>query len=207
VRTLKRKNSYTLIVIFTAITIVSMLNISFAAENTSTQTETQTVSTASATGSGWFFCRGHRDGFSFSVMKGNSKPDGWNYAPAGYFSYQAKLPTVDIIGQANSMRIWRFKVDPIEGGMKAIVVGIAQVKIGQDVRNNWLFRISVRTMDNGENGFMIQLWRPIGADKTGGWSFGDFNPNRPATLKLNDAPFYQAQGILAGGTIKIEPTM
>ena len=204
-KNLKCKISYALIVLFTAITIFSMVNSSFAAENALVQTGSQTVSTASATGSGWFFCRGHKDSFSFSVMKGNSKPDAWNYGPIGFVNYQAKFPTVDTIGQANSMRILRFRVDPIDGGTKALVVGIAQVKIGQDVRNNWWFRITARSMDNGQNGFMIQLWRPIGADKTGGWSFGDFNPNRPATLKLNDAPFYQAQGILAGGTLNIKP--
>jgi hypothetical protein len=136
-------------------------------------------------------------------MKGNSKPDGWNYAPAGYVNYQAKLPNIVTVGQANSMRIWRFRVDPIDGGVKAVVVGVAQLKIGQDVRYNWWFRITVRSMDNGQNGFMIQLWRPIGADKVGGWSFGNFNPTQPATLKLNNAPYYQAQGVLAGGTINI----
>jgi hypothetical protein len=182
------------------LSVFSMLNSCFAAEAASTQAG----ATASASGSGWFFCNGHRDSFSFSVMKGVFRPDGWNYAPNGYANYQAKVPTADIVGQVNSMRVWRFRVDSIEGGMKAVVVGIAQVKVGQDIRNNWWFRITVRSMDNGQNGFMIQLWRPIGADKTGGWSFGDFNPNKPATLKLNDTPFYQAQVVLAGGAIKIK---
>jgi hypothetical protein len=102
------------------------------------------------------------------------------------------------------MRIWRFRVDPIDGGVRAVVVGMVQVRIGADVRNNWCFRITARSMDDGKAGFIIQLWRPIGVDKSGGWSFSDFNPNRPATLKLNESPFYQAQGILAGGTITIK---
>ena len=202
---LKRKNFYSLIILFTAITIFSTLISNVAAENPPVETRTQIVSTSSATGSGWFFCRGHLDRFSFNVMKGNSKPDGWNYVPIGYLNYQAKIPTVDIIGQAHSMRIWRFRVDPIEGGVKTVIVGVAQVKIAQDVRYNWWFRITSQSRDDGQNSFMLQLWRPIGADKTGGWSFGDFNPNRPATLKLNEVPFYQARGILAGGSITIKP--
>jgi hypothetical protein len=200
---LKSKFSYPLIVVFTAILLFSVLNSCFAVENVSPPTKTQTVTTASASGSGWFFCNGHRDNFAFSVMKGNPRPDGWNYAPIGRVNYQAKLPTPDIVGQVNSTRVWRFRVDSIEGGDKAVVAGIAQVKIGQEVRSNWWFRITVHSMDNGQNGFMIQLWRPRGANTLGGWSFADFNPNQPGTLKLNDAPFYQAQGSLVGGIIKL----
>jgi hypothetical protein len=198
---MKRTIFFTLTVLFALTTIFSLINSGFAAENASIPTATQT-STSSSSGSGWFFCRGHRDGFGFSVIKGALKPDGWNYAPIGYVNYQAKLPTADVVGQANSMRVFRFRVDPIEGGTKIVVAGIAQVKIGEEVRNNWWFRVTARSIDDGQNGFMIQLWRPIGAEKSGGWSFGEFKPNQPATLQLNDAPFYQAQGILAGGKIK-----
>jgi len=102
------------------------------------------------------------------------------------------------------MRIWRFRVDSIEGGARVVVVGIAQTRIGEDVRGNWWFRVTAQSMDDGKNGFIIQLWRPIGADKSGGWSFREFNPSRPATLKFNVAPFYQARGILTQGTIQIK---
>ena len=154
------------------------------------------ISTASTSGSGWFFCNGHRDSFSFSVMKGTMRADGWNYSPTGYANYQAKLPIGTTTGQVNSMRIYRYRVDSIDGGKREVIVGIAQTRMGQDVRNNWWFRITVRDMDNGQNSYMIQLWRPIGADHLGGWSFGSFDPSHPATIKLNDSPFYQAQGIV-----------
>ncbi len=144
------------------------------------------------------------DGFRFSVGSGNLKPDGWNYAPKGFVHFQVKAPTVAVIGQVNSTRVWRFRVDQIDGGTRAVIAGLAQVSIGDSFRSHWWFRVTVRSMDDGKGGFMIQLWRPIGSDKVGGWSFGDFDPTAPASPKLNDAPFYQAQGVLAGGTIQLK---
>ena len=151
-----------------------------------------------------FSATGHRDSFSFSVMKGTMRADGWNYNPTGYANYQAKLPIGTTTGQVNSMRIYRYRVDSIDGGIREVIVGIAQTRMGLYVRNNWWFRITVRDMDNGQNSYMIQLWRPIGADHLGGWSFSSFDPAHPATLQLNDYPFYQAQGIIKGGTINIQ---
>jgi hypothetical protein len=137
-------------------------------------------------------------------MKGAARPDGWNYAPQGYANYQIKLLNHVTTGQVNSLRIWRYRVDSVEGGSRAVIVGLAQIRVVGDTRNNWWFRITLKSMDNGQNGFMIQLWRPIGADKLGGWSFSDFDATKPSTLKLNSAPFYQVQGILKAGTISIQ---
>jgi hypothetical protein len=206
---MKNKIIHGLTVFFTTIAILSILSTCLAATDTSTPApsppvRTQTISTASVTGSGWFFCNGHRDSFSVSVMKGVVRPDGWNYAPRGYANYQIKLLSHVTTGQVNSLRIWRYRVDPIDGGTRAVMVGLAQIRVAGDVRNNWWFRITLRSMENGQNGFMIQLWRPIGADKLGGWSFSDFDAAKPATLKLNSAPFYQMQGILKAGNISIQ---
>lgn len=203
---MKNRLSYGLIAISIFLVLVPSINFAFASDTVaSAPSATPKISTASISGSGWFFCNAHRDSFSFSVTQGTMRADGWNYAPTGYANYQAKLPTGTTTGQVNTMRIYRYRVDSIDGGLRAVIVGIAQTRIGQDVRNNWWFRITVRDMDNGQNGYMIQLWRPIGADHLGGWSFSSFNPSQPVTLKLNSAPFYQAQGILKDGTITVQP--
>jgi hypothetical protein len=203
---MKNRLIYGLVAISIFLVLVPSINFTLAADTvTPAPSATPKISTASTSGSGWFFCNGHRDSFSFSVMKGTTRADGWNYAPTGYANYQAKLPIGTTTGQVNSMCIYRYRIDSIDGGIREIIVGIAQTRMGQDVRNNWWFRITVRDMDNGQNSYMIQLWRPIGADHLGGWSFGSFDPSHPATLKLNDSPFYQAQGIIKGGTINIQP--
>jgi len=203
---MKNRLSYGLIAISIFLILVPSINFALATDTAATAPPaTPKISTASATGSGWFYCNAHRDSFSFSVMKGTTRADGWNYNPTGYANYQAKLPTGTTTGQVNTMHLYRYKVDSIDGGTRAVIVGLAQTKIGQEVRNNWWFRITVRDMDNGQNSYMIQLWRPIGADHLGGWSFGSFDPTHPATLKLNSSPFYQAQGILKSGTINILP--
>ena len=203
---MKNRFSYGLIAISIFLILMPSINFALAADTLApTPSATPKISTASTSGSGWFFCNGHRDSFSFSVMKGTTRADGWNYSPTGYANYQAKLPTGTTTGQVNTMRLYRYRVDSIDGGARAIIVGLAQTRMGQDVRNNWWFRITVRDMDNGQNSYMIQLWRPIGADHLGGWSFSSFDPSHPATLKLNSSPFYQAQGIVKAGTINIQP--
>jgi hypothetical protein len=190
------------VVLLVLITVFSFSCTLVGAETLS-QTVTQTKSTESSRGSGWFFYRGHRDVLNFTVSKGNTRTDGWNYAPAGFVSFNVKNGSINAIASVRSARIWRFRVDAIEGGDRVIIAGIAQVKIGQEFRNNWWFRMSARSMDDGKEWFMIQLWRPIGADKSGGWSFGGFSPYRPASLKLNATSAFQAQGILVGGTLEI----
>jgi hypothetical protein len=203
---MKNRLSYGLITISIFLILVPSINFAFAADTVTTApSTTPKISTASTSGSGWFYCNAHRDSFSFSVMKGTTRVDGWTYNPIGYANYQAKLPIGTTTGQINSMRLYRYKIESIDGGKRETIVGIAQTRMGQDVRNNWWFRITVRDMDNGQNTYMIQLWRPIGADHLGGWSFSSFDPTHPATIKLNSSPFYQAQGIVKDGTINILP--
>jgi hypothetical protein len=203
---MKNRLTYGLIAISIFLILVPSINFALATDTVTTApSTTPKISTATTSGSGWFYCNGHRDSFSFSVMKGTTRADGWTYNPTGYANYQAKLPIGTTTGQINSMRLYRYKVESIEGGKRELIVGLAQTKIGQDLRNNWWFMITVRAMDNGQNSYMIQLWRPIGADHLGGWSFSSFDPTHPATIKLNSSPFYQAQGIVKAGTINIQP--
>lgn len=192
-----------IVIMFTALAILSLTSTCLAATSAPTPTETRTISIDSVSGLGWFLCSGNRNGFSISVMNGFEGPDGWNYAPTGYVHYRTKLSAQVPVFQVDSFRIWRFRVDSIDGGTKAVIVGIAQTRIGDDIRYHWYYRITVRSMDDGQDSFLIQLWRPIGADKFGGWSFSDFIPAEPSTLKLNPAPFYQARGTLQDGNIKI----
>jgi hypothetical protein len=169
--------------------------------------EVKAVSNASATGAGWIMPAGCRDDFSFYAVRGILRADGWRYSPNGQMSYAGRdLKGAGLI-QVWSTRVWRFKVEVIDGGYRVIVVGVATVKIGQELRYNWWFRINARDITDASKGrgaFMIQLWKPIGADKAGGWSFKDFDPNKPTTLHLNAVPFYQSQGVLRGGNIVIK---
>ena len=86
-------------------------------------------------------------------------------------------------------------------------MGTATVKIGQqEVRSNWWFRITARDATEGsKDTFLIQLWRPIGANNAGGWTASMFKADRPSSLQLNADAFYQIQGLLKGGNIAIRP--
>ena len=62
-----------------------------------------------------------------------------------------------------------------------------------------------KMLTDNKDGFMIQLWRPIGSSNVGGWSPQDFKADRPGSLHLNSEAFYQVQGMLKGGNILIKP--
>lgn len=173
------------------------------------QTSAQTVPATSATGTGWIVPSGNRDDFSFYATRGALKADEWRYFPNAQVSYTGRdFRKANGQIQVWSTQVWRFKIEKIDGGSRVIVAGVATVKVGQDLRSNWWFRVTAKDMSgasNGKDAFMIQLWRPIGADNAGGWSPKDFNANKPATLHLNATAFYQSQGALRGGNIMIKP--
>lgn len=164
----------------------------------------------SATGNGWINPNGKTDGFSFYVNQGILRADGWRYNPNAQASFTGRdfknSQNVQVPIQVWSTKVWRFKIDPVDNGKRVIIAGVASVKIGQqDVKNNWWFRITAKDATDGKDVYMIQLWRPIGSTNVGGWSPGDFKPDKPATLSLNSAAAYQVQGILKSGNIVIKP--
>jgi hypothetical protein len=188
---------------------MSMVSYALAATPMGQTSISHTVSATSATGTGWIISSGHRDDFSFYATRGTLKVDGWRYSPNAQVSYTGRdLGKANGLIQVWSTRVWRFKVEKIDGGYRVIVAGVATVKIGQNLRSNWWFRVTARDITDGtkgKDGFMIQLWRPIGAGNSGGWSPKDFNASKPATLHLNATAFYQSQGPLRGGNIAIKP--
>lgn len=206
---MKTKTSWIIATLLATVVVISTFNLAFAATTLVQSSSPQAVSSSSATGNGWFAHEDKRDNFNFYVVRGTLKGDGWRYAPNGQVSYRGRdLMKADRVIQVWNTRVWRFRIDKIDGGNRVTIAGIATVKIGQDFRDNWWFRVTARDMtdpSNAKDGFMIQLWRPIGAGNTGGWTAKDFDPTKPATLHLNSEPFYQAQGALRSGNIQINP--
>jgi hypothetical protein len=208
---LKKSSVICLILITTA--LIASLNIAFAQATTSPTTTPQTTinqQSVSTNGNSWINPNGKHDSFSFFANKGTLRADGWHYNPTAQVSFTGKDFKNSQGNQVNiqvwSTKVWRFKIDNIANGEKAIIAGITSVKIGQqDVKNNWWFRITAKDMADNKDTFMIQLWRPIGSNNLGGWSAGDFKLDKPATLSLNSQPAYQVQGILKGGDIIIKP--
>ena len=182
---------------------MSTINLALAASTS----PTQTVQTATASGNGWINPSGKRDDFSFYASQGTLKADGWRYNPSAQASFTGRDFKTNQVIQVWSTKVWRYKVDNVNGGKQVIIAGIANVKVGQELKSNWWFRITAKDASgvNGKDSFMIQLWRPIGANNAGGWSPGDFKADKPGSIHLNDNAFYQAQGVLKGGNIAIKP--
>jgi hypothetical protein len=207
---LKKYSVICLILITTS--LIASLNLAFAQTTTSPTTPQATINqqSVSTNTNTWINPNGKRDSFSFFANKGTLRADGWHYNPTAQVSFTGKdfknIQGNQVNIQVWSTKVWRFKIDNINNGEKAIIAGIASVKIGQqDVKNNWWFRITAKDMADNKDTFMIQLWRPIGLNNVGGWSACDFKLDKPATLSLNSQPAYQVQGILKGGDIIIKP--
>jgi hypothetical protein len=186
---------------------MSMVNYALAQTPQASTPTTQTVQVVTASGNGWINPSGKRDDFSFYASRGTLKADGWRYNPNAQASFTGRDFKTNQVIQVWSTKVWRYKVDKVDGGKRVIIAGIANVKVGQDVRNNWWFRITAKDASgiNSKDNFMIQLYRPIGANNAGGWTFKDFKADKPASLHLNANAFYQVQGVLKGGNIAIKP--
>jgi hypothetical protein len=197
---LQKKVSVICTALLMIVVAISTVNFVLAADSTS---PAQSVQAATASGNGWINSNGKRDDFSFNAARGTLKPDGWRYNPNAQASFTGRDFKGNQLIQVWSTRVWRFKINPVDGGKQAVIAGIATVKVGAEAKGNWWFRITAK--DAEKDNFMIQLWRPIGSVNMGGWSPGDFKPDNPASLKLNSAPAYQVQGILKGGAITIKP--
>jgi hypothetical protein len=167
----------------------------------------QTIQTVSATGNGFINPQGKRDDFSFYARGGALKPDGWRYNPNAQVTFTGRDFKTNTVVQVWSTNVWRFKVESATNGKTAVIAGTATVKVGQqEVRGNWWIRITAKDGgDVAKDTFMIQLWRPIGANNAGGWSPGDFKVDKPASLHLNTEAAYQVQGVLKAGNIVIKP--
>lgn len=188
----------------------AMSTMSFTLAQTSTGQTTTSPSTTpqmvSVTGNGWISPLGKRDDLSFYVRGGILKADGWRYNPNAQASFTGRDFKTNQVIQVWSTNVWRCKVDSVDGGKRAIIAGTATVKIGQQEVRGWWFRITAKDATEGSKDmFMIQLWRPIGANNAGGWSAGAFKADKPGSLQLNADAFYQIQGILKGGNIAIKP--
>ncbi len=189
----------------------AMSTVSFTLAETSIGPTTTAPSTTpqivSVTGNGWISPLAKRDDFSFYAKGGTLKTDGWRYNPNAQASFTGRDFKTNQVIQVWSTKVWRFKIDSVDVGKRAIIAGTATVKIGQqEVRSNWWFRITAKdAMDGSKDMFMIQLWRPIGASNAGGWSAGAFKADKPGSLQLNADAFYQIQGVLKGGNIVIKP--
>jgi hypothetical protein len=195
--------------IFLTIALVAISSVNFAAATTTPTPQTSTTQTTpivSATGNGWINPSGKREGFSFYARGGILKADGWRFNPNAHASYTGFVLGTNQLIQVWSTRVWRFKINSVEKDNSVIIAGTATVKIGQqELRGNWWFRITAKDATDSKDAFMIQLWRPIGANNVGGWSPNQFAADKPGSLQLNAAAFYQAQGILKGGNIEIKP--
>jgi hypothetical protein len=205
------KNKVTGICLIVLMLAAAMSTLSFTLAQTSTAQTTISPTTRpqmiSVNGNGWINPLGKRDDFSFYARGGTLKGDGWRYNPNAQVSFTGRDFKNNQQIQVWSTRVWRFKVDSVDAGKRAIIVGTATVKIGQqEVRSNWWFRITAKdALEGSKDTFMIQLWRPIGSSNPGGWSAGAFKADRPASLQLNADAFCQIQGILKGGNIVIKP--
>ena len=208
---MKQRVSGICLIILTLTAAFSALNFALAATS-SGQATTTPPSTApqivSATGNGWINPAAKRDDFSFFAKGGALKTDGWRYNPNAQASFTGRDFKTNQVIQVWSTKVWRDKIDSVDAGKRVIIAGTATIKIGQqDVRSNWWFRITAKDAGDStaKDTFMIQLWRPIGANNAGGWSHGDFKTDKPASLHLNAEAFYQVQGLVKGGIIVIKP--
>ncbi len=188
------------IILFSVLALLMLSSTAFALADTA-------ASTASATGKGWFIFNWRRHNLAFDVQGGTlNGTGGWCYAPKGYLS----VTILDFKGnkliQVNSVRVWRFRTEKIDGGSKVVIAGVANVQAAKGLLENWWFRAEARDVTNAEkgaDGFSISLWRTGGANNFGCWTAKIFNPQKPGTLRLNSTPFYTAFGRLRGGAVEI----
>lgn len=194
------------LIVLTVLATTSLMNFALAAFSTGQTTTPSTTQIVYATGNGWINPSGKRDDLSFYCNGETLKTDGWRYNPHAQTSFTGKDFKTNQAIQVWSTNVWRFKIDSSEKGKNAIIVGTGTVKIGQqELKNNWWFRITTKEATDSKDAFMIQLWRPTGANNVGGWSPQDFKVDKPGSLHLNAEAFYQVQGVLKGGNIVIKP--
>lgn len=171
--------------------------------------ESSTAAVPPVAGRGWFVFNGFRHNFGFAVQGGKlNEESGWRYGPKGHlflavFNFEKRM-----VLNLSSARVWRFRVDEVDGGLRAVITGLAHVHTPKGVLEGWWFRAEVRDIDDAEkgaDGFAISLWRPGGADKPGCWTARLFDPKDPVSVHLNPQPFYRAFGTLRGGFVEINP--
>jgi hypothetical protein len=202
---LKHKVSAICLIVLTILAATSMISLTYAVPTTGTTTPS-TASIVSAAGNGWINPQAKRDDFSFAINGGIIKADGWRYRPLAQASFTGRDFKTNQVIQVWSTSVWRFKIGVTDTNKIATIAGIASVKIGQqELRGNWWIRITAKDTIDNKDGFMIQLWRPIGANNVSGWSPQDFKADKPGSLQLNTEAFYQVQGLLKGGNIVIKP--
>jgi len=208
---MKTRMGIALAILFVALTIIPVAAANATVGNTQTRIPI-------AFGGGWFINDGHRNNFGFVVIDGKlNTTDLWHYMPAGHLTYigrdmfsQGDMHRPNMI-QVIGYKYWRWQFENTSDGLKATIAGWAAVNTGHGWTRNWWFRVQILDMDvKGKefrhmDEFNIALWKPIGADKAGGWSPNVFNPADPATLKLNATAFYNSFGKLGGGNIEIMP--
>ena len=186
--------------------ILSMLN-SVVYASTDEQPSEGVVPSSKAVGRGWIVFCGRRESFAFNVYGGRFRSaDSWRYVPLGRLSFTVRNLRGNRLIQVRSSKIWRFRVKEVDGGFRAVIMGIAEIDSAIGLLENWWFRVDVRDIDDlerGKDGFSISLWRPIGSGKVGGWSARLFKLRDPSSLRLNPTPFYRAYGRLRGGSIEI----
>jgi len=209
---LKFKLSAAILTIVLLSSTMTMLNYALVSAATTEQTPAPTPTATTikrplffTAGYGWINNYQQRDDFRFYIEKGNLRPDGWRYNPNGQVNFTGRDFKNNQVIHVWSAKEWRFKILNLTNGKEAVIAGTAIVKIGENVRFNWWFRVTVRDGISGPDAFMIQLWRPTGANTAGGWSPLAFNPMQPGTLHLNQTAFYEAHGILKSGNILIKP--
>jgi len=198
------------ILIFSALMTTSMifsilLSVGYA--STVDQSSEETVPVRKAVGRGLILFHGRRETFFFNVSGGRFRNAyGWRYMPRGKLSFTVRNRRSNRLIQLRSSKIWRFRIREIDGGFRAVIMGIAEIDTRIGLLKNWWFRVDARDIDKLENwkdGFSISLWRPIGAGREGGWSARQFRPREPSSLHLNSVPFYRAFGRLRRGSIEI----
>lgn len=193
------------VVLLTVIMLVPML---IAAVWASTSTGTSgATSSLSVDGNGWFVFNGLRHNFAFAAKEGKlNEADGWRYAPNGYLTLAVLDRKENKIFNAGSVKIWRFRTEPVDGGYRLVIAGIANVRSPRGVLEGWWFRVEARDIDDvskGGDGISISLWRPGGASNLGCWTARLFKPTEPRSLQLNPVPFYTAFGKLRGGSVEV----
>ncbi|MEM2107904.1 MAG: hypothetical protein QXL10_01280 [Candidatus Bathyarchaeia archaeon] len=195
--------------VFAVLLLVAFFAPVFSAVAWAETTSSSTVAVPPVAGRGWFVFNGFRHNFGFAVQGGKlSEESGWRYGPNGHlflavFDFEKRM-----VLNLSSIRVWRFRVDEVDGGLRAVIMGLARVHTTKGALEGWWFRAEVRDIDDAEKGadsFAISLWRPGGADKPGCWTARLFDPKDPRSVQLNPQPFYRAFGRLRGGFVEITP--
>ena len=195
------------VVLLTVMALAPMLIAAVWAQTTSGTSEV--TSGASAEGRGWFVFNGLRHNFAFTAKDGKlNEKDGWRYAPTGHFSLGVVDRKENKIFNVGTDKIWRFRIDEIDGGYRVVFAGVINFRTPKGVLEGWWFRAEARDIDDaskGADGVSISLWRPGGAGNPGCWTARLFKPTEPRSVQLNPVPFYLAFGKLRGGSVEATP--